>query len=313
MIATLGGKPQIITFALDELLGQGVQIRRVCAVHVAPSDPDIQRSLALVQREFEHHRPYQARAKSGQLRFDSFAIRERPSATLAQLHTSASGRAIERIDDFTAPNAIWLTVHRLITALKREGFAIALLVTGGPRLIGLQAVSAASLLFEMHDQCWHLFTPPVLRDRAGRGERMHRADDDPPVSLVQVPLLPISMIAPNLQAAASLSPQDVLESRHRVVERQDIHRVRQVLGRLTPRQRDVLREFACDGADAQSVAKRLNVTVATLDTHKTRIYEECRIAWELPESKRLTHRFLREKFGEMSGDHGLDTLTSQHV
>lgn len=302
LIATLGGKPQIVTFAVDELLRQHVALHRVCAVHLAPSDPAIQRSLSLLRNEFDSFPLYRQRAERlgiARLRFDSFTVRERPGDALASLHSAAGGRAIERIDDFAAPTAIWLTVHRLIAALKREGYAIILLVTGGPRLIGLQALSAASLLFDMHDQCLHLYTPPALRERAGRGEILHRAEDAPAIRLVHVPLLPINMIAPNLQEAALASPQDVLESGKSRLSRQDRQRVRQVMGRLTPRQREVLREFARGGADSATVARRLNITPATLDSHKARIFEECRIAWELPEKKRLSHRFLYEKFGGM--------------
>lgn len=301
LIATLGGKPQIVTFAVDELLRQRVTLHRVCALHLSPTDPAIQRSLSSLRHEFDNYPSYRRYAErlGVHLRFDSFTVRERPGEALATLHSSAGGRAIERIDDFAAPSAIWLTVHRLITALKREGYAIILLVTGGPRLLGLQALSAASLLFDMHDQCLHLYTPPALRERAGRGEILHRSEDDPAIRLVHVPLLPINMIAPNLQEAALASPQDVLESGKSRLSRQDRQRVRQVVGRLTPRQREVLREFARDGADSATVARRLSITQATLDSHKARIFEECRIAWELPEKKRLSHRFLYEKFGGM--------------
>ncbi|MCS7054655.1 MAG: CRISPR-associated ring nuclease [Thermoflexales bacterium] len=299
LIATLGGKPQVVTFAVDELLDQHIALHRVCAVHLAPSDPAIQRSLSLLRQAFDTHPPYQRYAErlGTRLRFDSFTIRERSSDVPDSMSGVASGRAIERIDDFAAPTAIWLTVHRLIAALKREGYAVILLVTGGPRLIGLQALSAASLLFDMHDQCLHLYTPPELRERAGRGDILHRSPDDPEVRLVQVPLLPINMIAPGLQQAALASPQDVLADGKNRLSQRDLQCARQVLGRLTPRQREVLREFARSGADSTTVAHRLNITQATLDSHKARIFEECRIAWGLPQNKRLSHRFLYEKFG----------------
>lgn len=301
LIATLGGKPQVVTFAVDALLNQRVALHRVCAVHLAPSDPAIQSSVSLLRHEFDHYPFYRryARRSGVHLRFDSFPIRERPVEALASLHGAASGRAIERIDDFAAPTAIWLTVHRLIAALKREGYAIILLVTGGPRMIGLQALSAASLLFDMHDQCLHLYTPPELRERAGRGDILHRSVDDPEVRLIQVPLLPINMIAPGLQQAALASPQDVLTNGRDRLSQRDLQCAQQVLGRLTPRQRDVLRELARAGADSATVMRRLNITQATLDSHKARIFEECRIAWDLPPHKRLSQRFLYEKFGAM--------------
>lgn len=303
LVATLGGKPQVVTFALDALLAQQVAVQRVCAVHLAPSDPAIQHSLSLLRRELEQHLPYRRHAErlGARLRFDSFTVRERSSDELAGARGATAGRAIAQIDDLAAPSAIWFTVHGLITALKREGYAIVLLVTGGPRMIGLQALSAASLLFDMHDQCVHLYTPPGLRERAGHGQILHRAKGDPEVRLVHVPLLPINMIAPHLQAVALASPQDVLGSGGRRVSWEDYERARQVWGRLTPRQRTVLREFTRDGASSTAVARRLHITQATLDSHKTRIFEECRIAWELPETQRLNHRFLYEKFSGLLG------------
>ncbi len=45
LVCTLGGKPQIATFALDVLLAQHTPIDRVCAVHLAESDARIERSL----------------------------------------------------------------------------------------------------------------------------------------------------------------------------------------------------------------------------------------------------------------------------
>lgn len=36
MIATLGGQPQVITFALDALLNRGEQIVEVVVLHLAP-------------------------------------------------------------------------------------------------------------------------------------------------------------------------------------------------------------------------------------------------------------------------------------
>jgi CRISPR-associated protein Csx14 len=224
LIVTLGGKPQVLTYALDQLLAQGATVGRVVAMHLAPTDPRIQRCLDVLRREFETHPPYR-----DHIRFDSVSIRERPNAVLSALRAATSGRAIERIDDFAAPDAIWLTTHRLIAALKEEGQRIELCVTGGPRLIGLQAVSAASLLFASHDRCRHLFTPPDLRERAGEGAILHRAPDDLPGRLVPVPLLPMGMIAPNLRAATAATPEDIIGDRTRMLSAQELRRCEDVL------------------------------------------------------------------------------------
>ena len=57
-----------------------------------------------------------------------------------------------------------------------------------------------------------------------------------------------------------------------------------------------MRVFA-DGCSPQEAAEQLCLSVKTVDTHKTKILAECKIAWGLPESRRLTFHFLRDKFG----------------
>jgi DNA-directed RNA polymerase specialized sigma24 family protein len=122
------------------------------------------------------------------------------------------------------------------------------------------------------------------------------------VRLVAVPLLPLGMIAPNLQAAASATPEQIIGERRQMLTAQELKRCEDVLRRLTPRQRQVVQAFAHEGATVDGVARAFHVTEATLNTHKTRIFEECRIAWGLPQDEKLTHYFLREAFGGLSAE-----------
>jgi len=302
LIATLGGKPQIVTFTLDALLGVGMPIERVLAIHLSPEDARIQRSINILRHEFGTFGRYK-----GQIHFDTFTIRANPNALVSTLHPLTGGQAVVSVEEVTAADAIWLTAHRLVMALKAEGYRIELCVTGGPRLIGLQAMSAASLLFGSYDRCLHLFTPPGLRAQAGEGELLH-APRDAGIRLVPVPLLPLGMIAPSLQAAASARPEDVIGEQKRVLSAQEAQRCQGVIHSLTHRQRQVLHEFARDGADSQRVADKLYITVNTLNTHKTRIFDECRIAWGLPHAALLTHHFLREKFGDVPEERWVNWL-----
>jgi len=61
------------------------------------------------------------------------------------------------------------------------------------------------------------------------------------------------------------------------------------------RQRDTLLAFA-RGLTPQDVAEHLHVSLSTVNSHKTAILAECRIAWQLAEEARLDYRFLRERF-----------------
>jgi CRISPR-associated protein Csx14 len=70
---------------------------------------------------------------------------------------------------------------------------------------------------------------------------------------------------------------------------------RQVYERLSARQREVLHAFAA-GKRPDEVAAALHITLSTVNTHKTAILAECRVAWGLSENASLDYRFLRERF-----------------
>ncbi|MGQ9815994.1 MAG: CRISPR-associated ring nuclease [Candidatus Roseilinea sp.] len=290
LIATLGGKPQVVTFALDALLTDDASIERLCVVHLSARDPRIQHSLEVLQADLRA--VYGARAP----RFESVPIHAPPRVAQGA-HAATKGRPIDSVDDPAAPEAIWMTLHRLIVTLHAEGYIIHLCLTGGPRLIALQALSAATLLLTPQDHCWHLYMPPALRDAAGEGQIMH-APDQP--RLIPVPLLPLGMFIPGLQQAALQSPDQILAAGRQWMSAQDEQRCREVMRRLTPRQRDVLRELSRPGARPQLVAKRLNVSVSTVNSHHAVIRAECRNAWGLGPTDRVDVHFLREHFGSLA-------------
>jgi CRISPR-associated protein Csx14 len=73
------------------------------------------------------------------------------------------------------------------------------------------------------------------------------------------------------------------------------------MARLREREREVLRAFAA-GQNPQEVASELSITLATVNTHKTKILSECRNAWNMPSDAHLTYHFLRDKFGRYADD-----------
>ncbi len=295
LIATLGGKPQVVTFALDALLAAGVRVQRVCVVHLSAQDPRIQQSLDKLQADLRV-----TYGKSAP-RFESVPIHAPPPAAQGT-YAAIKGRPIDSIDDPAAPEAIWMTLHRLIGTLRAEGYGIHLCMTGGPRLIALQALSAATVLLTPQDRCWHLYTPPALREAAGEGEIMHVTEPASAaggVSLIPVPVLPLGLFIPGLQQAALQSPDQILSAGRQWLSAQDEQRCRQVMRRLTPRQRAVLREFARPGAQAAAVAKRLHVAVTTVNSHQQVIRQECRAAWNLQPTDKVDAQFVREHFGPL--------------
>ena len=304
-IATLGGKAQNFTFALDCLLNQGLPITRAFALHLAPADIRVARALNQLRTDFATHPAYaQPSQKTQRIHFDSVSVRENPPDSLIALHSATAGHAISDIDHPAAPDAIWMTTHHLIRALQDAGYTVLLCVTGGPRLISLQAISVASLLFRRRDRCCHLFTPRPLREQAGEGAILH-VPAHAGVKLIDVPLLPMGMISPGLQSAAQASPQDIVSAQRQWVDADELARCKEVLRQLAPREREAVRHFAAGGQTVAAVAAQMGLSHKTVNQYKTKVFEICRVVWKLPNDYRVTHPFLREKFGGLLDDAGL--------
>lgn len=285
LVATLGGQPQVLTFALDDLLARGEQVTQVVAVHAAAQTPAMQQSLARLAVAFAGGR------YAGQpCGLRSVVILDGPRA----FHSASLRDYVADISDEAAAEATWQTLHRLLGQLKAEGRRLHLVVTGGPRLIGLMAMSAATLLFDHQDRLWHLFTPRDLRAAASGGAILH-VGPEAGVRLIQVPMAPWGAYFPALRALASATSSQVVAAQARWMDEGERGRCRLVVQQLTPRQVEVLQAFAA-GFSPQEVAERLSVTLKTVDSHKTAILEQCRIAWSVPEGQRLSYHDLRRWF-----------------
>ena len=278
LVATMAGGPQVVTFALDELLQRGEAIHEVIVVHLSPQ-ADALTGQALVKLAAEFPDDHYA-GRSCHLRF--FPIRHR-------------GHRLEDVRDDAAVNAAWSAIYELIASLKTQGRHLHVCITGGRRMLALLAMSAAMLHFGHHDRLWHMYTPSAFLERARDGAIMHARPEDG-VRLLHVPLVPWGAYLPALRALAQASPMEVVAAQTRWLDSAERARCRAVVERLTPRQTDVLRAFAA-GQNPQEVAETLCVTVKTVHAHKTVILSECRNAWELPQDARLDYHFLREKFG----------------
>jgi CRISPR-associated protein Csx14 len=275
LVATLGGQPQVVTFALDALLAQNEPIHAVYVIHPALGGPRLQRSLDRLQQAFARQ-----------------CYAGRPCA-LHCIPLQRDGAALSAIRNAAEAEATWQAVHHLLATLKREGHKLHLCIAGGRRLIGLLVTSAAMLLCDHQDRLWHLYTPDELRVRAHEGALMH-VPPDAGVQLIPVPLVPWGAYFPALRVMAQPPAQAVAEQMGSFSASTELH-CHQVYDRLSERQRDTLIAFA-RGLTPQDVAEALYVSLSTVNTHKTAILAECRIAWGLDETAWLDYRFLREHF-----------------
>lgn len=276
LICTLGTQPQIVTFALDYLLAQGEIIHEVVVVHLSGVGG---REAAAVQRlaaEFSG-----GLYRDAPCRFRAVAL-QKDGVPLAAIHTAADAEAVRG------------QVFTLIQQLKRVSMRpLHLSIAGGPRLLALMTLSAAQLYCGHQDRVWHMFTEPEFLAQA-KAERLLHDESGGRVWLVPVPMVPWGAYFSPMAVDVS-TPEAAVAAQTAWLDDDERRRCRQVWSKLTERQRDVLRAFA-EGNLPQDVAEKLFISIKTVDTHKTAILAECKSAWNLPDTSRLTYHFLREKF-----------------
>ncbi|MDL1895093.1 histidine kinase [Anaerolineae bacterium CFX7] len=278
LVATMGGQSQVVTLALDWLLAQGEEIAQVIVVHVAPQAPRTHKALEQLASEFP--RDHYAFANKA-IRLRVLSVRN-ASAPLQDIRTEADAEAT------------WQFMYRLLAELKQQGHALDLVVAGGRRMMGLMAQSAALLLFGHRDRVWHLYTPEDLRARAHEGAIRHVGPAEG-VRLIRAPFVPWGSYFPALREMAGASAARVLDTQIRQLDHAERARCERVLAALTERQRQVLEHLA-RGSLPQAVAEALNISLKTVDTHKTKILDLCRNEWDVLPETRLDYHFLREKF-----------------
>lgn len=275
LVATLGGQPQVVTFALDALIAQGEEIAEVYVIHLSLEDLRKRQALTRLQQEFAG---------------DSYAGRR---CRLRRVPILLAGTPLDDIHDERGAEATWQTVRNLIADLKAEGRRLHLCLSGGRRMMALLALSAAALLCDHQDRIWHMHTPEQTLQRVKSGAVMHVTPADG-VQLIQTPIVPWGAYFPALRTLAQTSMQAAsAQLRHFTAIADPV--CRQVWARLSPRQREVLRAFAA-GQRPDEVAASLHITLNTVNSHKSAILAECRIAWGVAEDAALDYRFLRERF-----------------
>lgn len=280
LIATLGGQPQIITFALDALLAQGEPITQLYVLHLTPTSPRWQQSIQKVLAEFsqQHYHGH--------------------PCTVHRFPILAGQTPLPEIRNEREAEIAGQAIRSLLAQLKVEGHKLHLCVAGGRRMLALLVTSAAMLLCDHQDRLWHMYTPEATQERARDGALMHAQPGDG-VRLIPAPLVPWGAYFPALRALALPPAQAVAQQIGQLSATNDLQ-CRQVYKALTERQQEILLAFV-RGGSPQDVAEALHISLSTVNSHKTVILAECRVAWGLAEEARLDYRFLREHFAGFLG------------
>jgi CRISPR-associated protein Csx14 len=197
------------------------------------------------------------------------------------------GRDLAVIRSTQETEAARRTFQDLFARLKAEGERILLSIEGGERILALLAVCTAMRHFTTEDRIWLLHAPDDLQ-----GPDVLHAPPEADVRLVEVPIVPWAAYLPGL---APLLEHKAEEVRARGWQDEgERARCRQVWERLTPRQKDTLKELAV-GRGTKQAAGRLGIAASTVVSHKTAIFHACRRAW-INEDLRIDTLFLRERF-----------------
>lgn len=272
-MCTLGGQPQVATLTLDLLLARGEEITQVVVVFMA-SNPRYQQAYQRLLAEFSGDR-YAGRP----MRLRGIPIRLLDSPI-------AEARSPTEVD------AVWQTFAALLADLKANAQQVHLSLSGGRRILALLASSVAMLHFTTSDHAWHIYTPPEVTELMQDGRLLH-APPGADVRLIEVPLTPWATYFPGLRDVLGTSPIQARSARLGWLDETDRARCQQVWEALSARQRDTLRAL-CAYETREQAAAALNLSVDTLDSHKTEIFRHCRLAWE--RDKRPDLAFLRRYF-----------------
>lgn len=176
LIATLGAEAQVITLALDSLLGRGVTIQYVEVVHTHPEQEPIRSALIRLANEFQYFSGYHT-------------IQYRTHCLLLR------GQALSDVANSEQIDAAFRQFYWLLHQHKEQGRSIQLCLAGGRKTMSLFAQAAAQWVLDEQDAIWHLISSPELI----ASRQMHSED----LSQIQLVPIPHAFPSPNHKDSAT--------------------------------------------------------------------------------------------------------------
>lgn len=123
----------------------------------------------------------------------------------------------------------------------------------------------------------------------------HLVPPESEVHLLPVPFVPWVSYFPGLADLMNRSPQEINETTRGWLDVKERDNCIRVWKSLTHRQQEVLQAFA-SGLSRQRVAGQLNISVATVDSHRDKIIEQCKLVWEDRADEDFNAKFLERRF-----------------
>jgi CRISPR-associated protein Csx14 len=272
----LGGQPQKVTFLLDLLLARGEEIDQVAVVYIS-SYQRTQNALKILEAEFSE----------GKYGGHDCQLKRIP------LRSSHSD-----LFDILTPEdveAARQNIHQLLSKLKEENQRIHIGLSGGRRLISMIALATAMQYLTPVDHLWHINVSAEILEKSRDGRIMHLSPTSE-VHLLPVPFVPWVSYFPGLADLMHRSPQQIDETTRGWLDVKERENCNRVWKALTHRQQEVLQAFA-SGLSRQGVAGKLHISVATVDSHRDKIVEQCKLVWEDKTDQEFNAKFLERRFG----------------
>ena len=157
------------------------------------------------------------------------------------------------------------------------------------------ALAAAMQYLTPVDHLWHINVSAEILEKSRDGKIMHLPPESE-VHLLPVPFVPWVSYFPGLADLMNRSPQEINETTRGWLDVKERDNCIRVWKALTHRQQEVLQAFA-SGLSRQGVAGQLHISVATVDSHRDKIIEQCKLVWEDQADEDFNAKFLERRFG----------------
>lgn len=275
LLATLGGKPQVITTALDKLLAQSIPITKLILFHTASGSDRLRRALVDLRWEIDGASYYQP-----PIAFEPIPLQ------------GADGP----LQDVITPEDIeagFRTIYRHMLQLKQQGIILHLCPAGGRKTMTLFSMAAAQLLFEEGDRFWHV----VAGGEFLNSERLHPHPDDE-AQLIQVPLLRWLNLSPALlHKEIAADPYRALRHSQQALQDAQHRRLGDFLSHwLSPAERQVAELVIREGLENRAVGERLGRSSSTVANQLTSVYAKLDEFLQLEPDARVNRHMLVATF-----------------